>query len=59
MAEIRTISEWNKLPREIVLSSSLAAFKNVIFNIYWPFLFLFYFILFIYFLERSKMLSIE
>ena len=30
----RTISEWNKLPREIVLSSSLAAFKNAIFNMY-------------------------
>ena len=30
----RTISEWNKLPREIALSSSLAAFKNAIFNMY-------------------------
>ena len=25
--------EWKKLPREIVLSSSLAALKNAIFNI--------------------------
>ena len=30
----RTISEWNKLPREIVLSSSLAPFENASFNIY-------------------------
>ena len=30
----RTITEWNKLPRKIELSNSLAAFKNAISNIY-------------------------
>ena len=86
----RTITEWNNLPREITLSSSLAAFKTAIFNIYWPYfiyLFIYLFIYFIilinndflkhkqakikvnsrrfgvivtpFFLERSKMLSIE
>ena len=30
----RTISEWNKLPREIVRSRSRAAFKNAIFSIH-------------------------
>ena len=29
----RTITEWNKLPRDIALSNSLAAFKNAISNI--------------------------
>ena len=30
----RTITEWNKLPRDIALSNSLAAFENAISNIY-------------------------
>ena len=30
----RTITEWNKLPRKIELSNSLAAFKNAVSNIY-------------------------
>ena len=30
----RTITEWNKLSRDIALSNSLAAFKNAISNIY-------------------------
>ena len=30
----RTIAEWNKLPRDMALSNSLAAFKNAISNIY-------------------------
>ena len=30
----RTITEWNKLPRGIALSNSLAAFKSAISNIY-------------------------
>ena len=29
----RTITEWSKLPRDIALSNSLAAFKNAISNI--------------------------
>ena len=30
----RTITEWNKPPRGIALSNSLAAFENAISNIY-------------------------
>ena len=30
----RTITEWNKLPRDIALSNSLAAFIDAISNIY-------------------------
>ena len=30
----RTITEWNKLPRDTALSNSLAAFRNAISNIY-------------------------
>ena len=30
----RTITEWNKLPRDIALFNSLAAFKNAFSNIY-------------------------
>ena len=33
MLQINPPLEWNKLQREIVLSSSLAALKNAIFNI--------------------------
>ena len=33
MLQINPPLEWNKLPREIVLSSSLAALKYAIFNI--------------------------
>ena len=33
MLQINPPLEWNKLPREIVLSTSLAALKNAIFNI--------------------------
>ena len=30
----RTITEWNKLPRDIALCNSPAAFKNAVSNIY-------------------------
>ena len=39
----RTISELSKLPREIVLSSSLVAIKNAIFNFYIYFNYLLFF----------------
>ena len=57
----KLITEWNKLPRDIESSNSLAAFKNAISNIYEHFYHsaLTGAISVTLFLERSKMLRIE
>ena len=57
----RTITEWNKLPRDIALYNSLAAFKNAFLNIFQHFYYaaLIRAISVTCFLERSKMLRIE
>ena len=68
MLQINPPLEWNKLPREIVLSSSLASLKNAIFNIADFLLFgvfvtviaiVFYYTFVNIILERSKMFGIR
>lgn len=67
MLQINPPLEWNKFPREIVLSTSLAALKNAIFNISDFLLFgvllllllLLFNYTFVIILERSKMFGIR
>ena len=67
MLQINPPLEWKKLPREIVLSSTLAALKNAIFNVSDFLLFgvllllllLLFNYTFVIILERSKMFGIR
>ena len=67
MLQINPPLEWKKLPREIVLSSKLAALKNAIFNVSDFLLFgvllllllLLFNYTFVIILERSKMFGIR
>ena len=67
MLQINPPLEWKKLPREIVLSSSLAALKNAIFSISDFLLFgvfvtviaIVFYYTFVIILERSEMFGIR
>ena len=67
MLQINPPLEWKKLPREIVLSSTLAALKNAMFNVSDFLLFgvllllllLLFNYTFVIILERSKMFGIR